>query len=99
MLLLQATASVNGNIGLLRAQLAQVIEEKNELNRKFIESRKALQSTGELLLKVHNHTLELKNERNEHKAKLEGLSVLNKALNEKVVEMSTKLEEINADGE
>jgi hypothetical protein len=98
MLLLQATASVNGNIGLLRAQLAQVIEEKNELNRKFIESRKALQSTGELLLKVHNHTLELKNERNEHKAKLEGLSVLNKALNEKVVEMSTKLEEINADG-
>ena len=98
MLLHQATASVNGNIGLLRAQLAQVIEEKNELNRKFIESRKALQSTGELLLKVHNHTLELKNERNEHKAKLEGLSVLNKTLNEKVVEMSTKLEEINADG-
>lgn len=75
-----------------------MIEEKNELNKKFIESRKALQSTGELLLKVHNHTLELKNERNEHKAKLEGLSVLNKTLNEKVVEMSTKLEEINADG-
>lgn len=97
-LLNQATAAVSGNIGLLRAQLSQVIEEKNELNRKFIESRKALQSTGELLLKVHNHTLELKNERNEHKAKLEGLSVLNKTLNEKVIEMSTKLEEINADG-
>ena len=63
-----------------------------ELNRKFMESRKALQSTGEMLLKVHNQVTEMRSKSEEREVQLQGALELNKNLTAKLVDMEGRME-------
>lgn len=63
-----------------------------ELNRKFMESRKALQATGEMLLKVHNQVTEMRSKSEEREVQLQGAMELNKNLTAKLVEMEGRME-------
>ena len=63
-----------------------------ELNRKFMESRKALQATGEMLLKVHNQVTEMRSKSEEREVQLQGALELNKNLTAKLVDMEGRME-------
>jgi len=79
----------------LNAELKErhMLDARNqELNRKFMESRKALQATGEMLLKVHNQVTEMRSKSEEREVQLQGALELNKNLTAKLVDMEGRME-------
>lgn len=80
----------------LNAELKErhLMEAKyKELNKKFTESKKALQATGAALLQVHNQTSEMKNKRDEREVQLDESLNLNRNLNSKIAELESRLEQ------
>ena len=80
----------------LNAELKErhLMEAKyKELNKKFTESKKALQATGAALLQVHNQTSEMKNKRDEREIQLDEALSLNRNLNSKIAELESRLEQ------
>jgi predicted nuclease with TOPRIM domain len=80
----------------LNAELKErhLMEAKyKELNKKFSESKKALQATGAALLQVHNQTSEMKNKRDEREIQLDEALSLNRNLNSKIAELESRLEQ------
>jgi len=83
----------------LNAELKErhMLDARNqELNRKFMESRKALQATGEMLLKVHNQVTEMRSKSEEREVQLQGALELNKNLTAKLVDMEGRMEGVQS---
>ena len=90
---LEENAFIKSRLNAELKERHQMEAKYKELNKKFTESKKALQATGAALLQVHNQTSEMKNKRDEREIQLDEALNLNRNLNSKIAELETRLEQ------